>query len=241
MLPDFPASGRAYTRRMETATSSCPTCGTPRGHYDRFCTGCGEDLGAPGASIGMLLKGAPLPATSSGAARARPPAGPGVAMSPRPGVAAVPTTPRYGPARPAGGWVSPNGRTAGQAGPAASRYGEPGRRIWRTIAIANRLLAVFWLVLTGIGTLAAISVAGTGASGDAGISDPVLGFVIAGVLPAAIAWLAAPGIESGMPPILRLFAIVEVAGLVVFTLGLILVPLLVIYLFAGTRPATAGT
>ena len=223
---------------MDASASSCPTCGTPRGHYDRFCTGCGEDLGAPGALLGTLIKGAPLPGTSSGAARARAPIGPGVTTVTRPGVRTPPAGPRYAPTHVLGAPVASNASSFALTSPSTYRAEQAGERLWRTIAITNRLIAVFWLAFFVLGTAVAIGHrSGTAPSGEAYLMT----LVIAGLLPAAIAWLAAPGIEFGSPSILRPLALIEMLILIPLTLGLILVPIIVIFVFAGGRPAIAGT
>ena len=68
-----------------------------------------------------------------------------------------------------------------------------------------------------------------------------LSLVLFGILPAAIAWLAAGGIESGSPSILRPLALVEMLILIPATFGLLLVPIVLIYVLAGGRPAIAGS
>ena len=60
------------------------------------------------------------------------------------------------------------------------------------------------------------------------------------LLPAALLWWTADGLETGSP-LLRLAAIVEVAILVVVTLGLILIPLVLIYVFVGDEASVANS
>lgn len=211
---------------MDAASNACPTCGTVRGKYDRFCTGCGRDLGAPGAALGPMIKGPQAGMQRPGSA------GPSTLSAPRPG----PAAPRYAATRALGAPVAPDTRSFAQINPSTYRAEGGGQRFWRTIAIANRLLAVVWLAFFGLGTLLAVDRGGLVTNS---VGAYVFGFVLVAVLPAILMWVAAGRLEAGSP-LLRLAAYVELAVLVVVTLGVILVPLILIYIFAGGRPEAAS-
>ncbi|HEX7473703.1 MAG TPA: hypothetical protein VF323_11530 [Candidatus Limnocylindrales bacterium] len=211
---------------MDPVANACPTCGTVRGKYDRFCTGCGRDLGAPGAALGPMIRGPQAGVSRPGSA------GPSTLSAPRPG----PATPRYAATRALGAPVAPDLRSYAQINPSTYRA-DGGQRFWRTVAIANRVVALVWVGFFGLGVVLALT---KGGGPDTSAGAYLFAFVFAGLLPAAVLWWTADGLEAGSP-LLRLAAYVELAILVVVTLGLILVPLILIYVFAGDRPSAAGT
>ncbi|MEA2632306.1 MAG: hypothetical protein QOE66_2525 [Chloroflexota bacterium] len=215
---------------MDEPTSACPNCGTPRGPYDRFCTGCAADLGAPGAPIGLI-----------GTLGEMNVAGPSSRQTARAQAAPAP--------RSVVGWVVPGSRsrpfTTGTPVPAIARGGQlsglggyqsrstatGATRLWRTLGLANRIIAVMWIAIL----LAAL------ASYLARRPDPslVVGFVAVNLvfaIPALVLWRSAGGIVRGDPPWIRSVVFIELMIIVIFTFGLALVPLLLIFLFAGDEP-----
>ena len=230
MLLDLAGEGGLHRRTtldaMDPASNACPTCGTVRGKYDRFCTGCGRDLGAPGDALGPMIRGPQAGVSRPGSA------GPSTLSAPRPG----PATPRYAATRALGAPVAADTRTFAQINPSTYRA-QGGGRVWRTIAVANRILAIAWVGFFALGTVLVLT---GGDVQDTSVGGYVFGFVVAGLLPAALLWWTADGLEAGSP-LIRLAAIVEVAILVVVTLGLILVPLVLIYVFVGDEASVANS
>jgi len=217
--------------KSDAPTSACPNCGTPRGPYDRFCTGCAADLGAPGSPIGIV-----------GTLGVMNVAGPSSRQD-RPQGSAPPV------ARSLVGWVVPGSRSRpfaqSPSAPisAASQLGAMGRypaapaisggafRLWRTLGLMNRLIAVIWLVIL----LAALG------SYLADRPDPsrLVGFVAVMVVfavPSLLLWNTAPALVRGEPPWLRSVVLIEMLTVVFFTLGLALVPLALIFVLAGDEP-----
>jgi hypothetical protein len=217
--------------KSEAPASLCPNCGTPRGPYDRFCTGCAADLGAPGSPIGIV-----------GTLGVMNVAGPSSRQD-RPQGAAPPVQ------RSLVGWVVPGSRSrpfaqsASAPISAASQLGAMGRypaapavsggayRLWRTLGIMNRLIALIWLVilLAALGSYLAVR------------ADPsrLVGFIAVMVVfavPSLLLWATAPGLMRGEPPWLRSVVLIEMLTVVFFTLGLALVPLALIFVLAGDEP-----
>jgi hypothetical protein len=217
-------SGAGYTREVDAPTTACPNCGTPRGPYDRFCTGCAADLGAPGAPIGNIgtLGSMSVAGPSSRQARAsaapvsRTMAGwvvPGVRSRP---YSAAPT----GPLRQVG---TPSAARAASSSPGADR-------LWRTLGIANRAIAVAWLVIV----LAAL--ASTLRRPDPTTLVATVIVLALFALPSLVLWNSAPGLMRGDPVWLRSIVLIEMMVVVIATLGLALVPLLLIFVVAGDEP-----
>ena len=211
---------------MDAPTSACPNCGTPRGPYDRFCTGCAADLGAPGSPIGVVgtLGVMNVAGPSSGQARA-------------PGHTRAPTAPSF--QRVGSGWVVPGVRTPSYA-PASTgplrQVGTPSAigatggasRLWRTLGIVNRMLAVGWLAIL---VLTAISYLRTRHDpGD--VIAFLLGLALLAI-PSWLLWRSAAGILAGQPTWLRTIALLEIMALILVTFGLALVPLIAIFVLAG--------
>lgn len=216
--------------KPEAPVSACPNCGTPRGPYDRFCTGCAADLGAPGSPIGIV-----------GTLGVMNVAGPSSRQD-RPQTAAP-------VARSLVGWVVPGSRSRpfaqSSSAPisAASQLGAMGRypaapavsggayRLWRTLGLMNRLIAVIWLVLL----LAALG------SYLAARPDPprLVAFVAVMVVfavPSLLLWATAPALLRGEPTWLRSVVLIEMLAVVFFTFGLAVVPLSLIFVLAGDEP-----
>jgi hypothetical protein len=147
------------------------------------------------------------------------------------------------------GWVVPGSRSRpfaqSPAAPvsAASQLGAMGRypaapaisggafRLWRTLGIMNRLIAVIWLVIL----LAALG------SYLADRPDPsrLVGFLAVMVVfavPSLLLWGTAAGLLRGEPTWLRSVVLIEMMAVVFFTLGLALVPLALIFVLAGDEP-----
>jgi hypothetical protein len=215
---------------MDEPTSACPNCGTPRGPYDRFCTGCAADLGAPGAPIGLI-----------GTLGEMNVAGPSSRQTARAQAAPAP--------RSVVGWVVPGSRsrpfTTGTPVPAIARGGQlsgiggnqaaatspAAYRLWRTLGLANRIIAVMWIAIL-LASLASY----LGRRGD---PSTLVGFVVVMIvfaIPALFLWRSAPALMRGDPPWLRSVVFIELMIIVVFTFGLALVPLALIFIFAGDEP-----
>ena len=216
--------------KAEAPVSACPNCGTPRGPYDRFCTGCAADLGAPGSPIGIVGTLGVMNVAGPSSRQDRPQAG-------------APAT------RSLVGWVVPGSRSrpfaqspsapiseASQLGamgryPAAPAISGGAYRLWRTLGIMNRLIAVTWLVilLAALGSYMA----------DRPDTSRLVGFVAVMVVfavPSLLLWATAPGLLRGEPPWLRSVVLIEMLTVVFFTLGLALVPLALIFVLAGDEP-----
>jgi hypothetical protein len=216
---------------MDEPTSACPNCGTPRGPYDRFCTGCAADLGAPGAPIGLIgtLGEMNVAGPSSRQGRAQPAAAqrsvvgwvvPGSRSRPLSVGTPVPAMARGGQLSGIGGYPS-----------AVSSAG--ASRLWRTLGIANRTIAVLWLVFL-LATLA--SYLGSRSGGVRTDASALVGFVaviLLFALPSVFLWMSAPRLMRGEPSWLRSVVLLEYMVIVVFSFGLALVPLLFIYLASG--------
>jgi hypothetical protein len=218
---------------MDAPTSACPNCGTPRGPYDRFCTGCAADLGAPGSPIGVVgtLGVMNVAGPSSGQARA-------------PGQGRATTAPAF--QRVASGWVAPGARSPSvarspsyaaastgplrQVGTPSATTGATGGaiRLWRTLGIVNRLLAVGWL---GILVLAAASYLRS--RPDPSEVIPFFLVLLVFAIPSWLLWRSAPRLLSGEPAWLRTIVLLEVFLVIVFSLGLALVPIIAIFVLAG--------
>ena len=183
---------------MDEPTSACPNCGTPRGPYDRFCTGCAADLGAPGAPIGLIgTLGEMNVAGPSSRQTARAQAAPAprsVVGLGRPRFPLAPHPPRR--TRPGDRARRPAERPRRLPGPR-----RPRRRawLWRTLGLANRIIAVMW---------------DRDPARIAGLvprrrPDPssLVGFVavmFVFAIPALFLWRSAPGLMRGDPPWIRL-------------------------------------
>jgi hypothetical protein len=215
---------------MDAPTSTCPNCGTPRGPYDRFCTGCAADLGAPGSPIGVVgtLGVMNVAGPSSGQARA-----PGSPRAP-----AAPSFQRVGSGWPVPGVRAPSYAPAStgplrQVGTASATTGTTGAtggasRLWRTLAILNRMLAVGWLTIL---VLAAFSYLRSRPA-PTDLVSLLLGLALFAI-PSWLLWRSARGILTGQPTWLRTIALLEVLVLVPATFGLALVPLIAIFVLVG--------
>ena len=217
---------------MDAPTSACPNCGTPRGPYDRFCTGCAADLGAPGSPIGVVgtLGVMNVAGPSSGQARGQGAPAPRTAAGwVVPGVRSRPVPP--GPAS----WVAPGGQPGGSgAYPATAVSQAAADRLWRTLGIANRLAAIVWLAFVVAGLASFLEVR---TNTEAVV--PALLVIVLFAIPSLALWMSAPRLMTGDPPWLRTIVVLEWAVIVVFTFGLALVPLLVIFVLAGDGGETA--
>jgi hypothetical protein len=218
--------------KSDVPTSACPNCGTPRGPYDRFCTGCAADLGAPGSPIGIV-----------GTLGVMNVAGPSSRQD-RPQGSAPPVQ------RSLVGWVVPGSRSRpfaqSPAAPisAASQLGAMGRypaapavssganRFWRTVSIGGRLFAVLWLLIM-LGLVALF----LETRPDRNAMFGWLGIMaVYFVLPSVILWVTSARVMEGEPTWVRSVALIELSLVVVLTLGLALVPLVLIFVFAGDEP-----
>ena len=214
---------------MDEPTSACPNCGTPRGPYDRFCTGCAADLGAPGSPIGLVgtLGEMNVAGPSSRQARAQP------ASAPRSVVGWVVPGSRSRPL--AGGTPIPAIARGGQLsgiGGYQSASGSPGAfRLWRTLGLANRIIAVIWLAIV-LASLASY----LGRRPDPSSLVAVVAVLFVFAIPALFLWRSAPALLRGEPSWLRSVVFIELMVIVLFTFGLALVPLAVIFIFAGNDP-----
>jgi hypothetical protein len=216
---------------MDEPTTVCPNCGTPRGPYDRFCTGCAADLGAPGAPIGLI-----------GTLGEMNVAGPSSRQGSRSQPAEV--------QRSVAGWVVPGSRSrpmstsapapamglGGQLsgiGGYPSATSSPGAyRLWRTLGLANRIVAVTWFAII-LATFAAYI-------GSRPAPGTVVGFaavIAVFALPSLILWLTAPRLMRGEPSWIRSLVLVEILVLVILTFGLALVPLLLIFFLVADSQA----
>jgi prepilin-type N-terminal cleavage/methylation domain-containing protein len=101
-------------------------------------------------------------------------------------------------------------------------------RLWRTLGIANRLIALGWLVIVVLAFASYLELRPTTAS-----LIEMLVVLAVFAIPSLLLWVSADRIESAEPAWLRSVVLIELAFVVVFTLGLALVPLLVIFLLAG--------
>jgi hypothetical protein len=218
--------------KPDAPTSACPNCGTPRGPYDRFCTGCAADLGAPGAPIGVVGTLGVMNVAGPSSRQDRP-------------QAAAPV------ARSLVGWVVPGSRSRpfaqSSAAPisAASQLGAMGRyptapalnsgafRLWRTLGIMNRLLAVIWLVFLLL-TLASY----LGRRPDTGTGTLLAFVAVMAVfaIPSLLLWVSTPGLTRGEPAWLRSVVLIELLVVVLVTFGIALVPLVLIFVLAGNEP-----
>jgi hypothetical protein len=217
---------------MDAPTSACPNCGTPRGPYDRFCTGCAADLGAPGTPIGNIGTLGEMNVAGPSSRQARPAAAPAqrsVAGWVVPGTRSrLFASGAPGPASP----VAQGGQLSGIGGyPAPGAASAAAYRLWRTLGIANRVIGLIWLVII----LAALG------SYLADRPDPtrVVGFLAVMAvfaLPSLLLWISAPMLIRGEPVWLRSVVLIELAFVVVFTFGLALVPLAFIFIAAGDEP-----
>jgi hypothetical protein len=215
---------------MDEPTSACPNCGTPRGPYDRFCTGCAADLGAPGSPIGLV-----------GTLGEMNVAGPSSRQTARAQPAPM--------QRSVVGWVVPGSRTrpltVGTLVPAMARGGQlsgigdyrsaasstGASRLWRTLGLANRIIAVIWLAIV----LASLT-SYLGHRPDPSSLLAVVAVLIVFAIPALFLWRSAPALLRGEPSWLRSVVLIELIVIVLFTFGLALVPLAVIFIFAGNEP-----
>jgi hypothetical protein len=214
---------------MDEPTSACPNCGTPRGPYDRFCTGCAADLGAPGSPIGLV-----------GTLGEMNVAGPSSRQAARTQAAPM--------QRSVVGWVVPGSRSRPLAGtpvPAMARGGQlsgiggyqsasgsPGAsRLWRTLGLANRIIAVMWLAIV-LASLASY----LGRRPDPSSLVAVVAVLVVFAIPALFLWRSGPALVRGEPSWLRSVVLIELTIIVLFTFGLALVPLALIFIFAGNEP-----
>ncbi len=217
--------------KPEAPVSACPNCGTPRGPYDRFCTGCAADLGAPGSPIGIVGTLGVMNVAGPSSRQDRP-------------QGSAPAVPRS-----LVGWVVPGSRSRplaqAPAAPisAASQLGAMGRypatpaisggayRLWRTLGIMNRLIAVIWLVilLAALGSYLA-------SRPDAPRLVTFIAVMVVVAVPSLLLWATAPGLVRGEPAWLRSVVLIEMLTVVFFTFGLAIVPLVLIFVFAGDEP-----
>ena len=95
----------------------------------------------------------------------------------------------------------------------------------------NRLIAVIWLVIL----LAAL---GSYLADRPDQSRLVAFFAVMVVfaVPSLLLWATAPGLLRGEPTWLRSVVLIEMLAIVFFTFGLALVPLALIFVFAGDEP-----
>jgi hypothetical protein len=114
--------------------------------------------------------------------------------------------------------------------PATGVTSSAAYRLWRTLGIANRAIAVAWLVIV----LAAL--ASTLRRPDpTTLVATVIVLALFG-LPSLALWNSAPGLMRGDPVWLRSIVLIEMMVVVIATLGLALVPLLLIFVVAGDEP-----
>jgi hypothetical protein len=205
---------------MDEPTTACPNCGTPRGPYDRFCTGCAADLGAPGAPIGLIgtLGEMNVAGPSSRQARAQPaPAQRSVAGWVVPGSRSRPISVGT-PIRA----IAQGGQLSGIGGYQSPASSSGAYRLWRTLGLANRIIALMWVAIV-LGSLASYIVRRPDPTSLVGFAAVIAVFA----LPSLFLWMSAPRLLRGEPNWLRI---------VVFTFGLALVPLAVIFIFAADQP-----
>jgi hypothetical protein len=216
--------------KSDTPTSACPNCGTPRGPYDRFCTGCAADLGAPGAPIGIVGTLGVMNVAGPSSRQDRPPT-------------AAPA------ARSLVGWVVPGSRSrpfaqspaapltrASQLGAMGTYPGAPttsagAYRLWRTLGIMNRLLAVIWLVFL----LAALA-SYLGRRPEPGALLAFVAVMAVFAIPSLLLWVSPAGLMRGEPAWLRTVVLIVLMVVVLGTFGIALVPLALIFVFAGDEP-----
>jgi hypothetical protein len=146
------------------------------------------------------------------------------------------------------GWVVPGSRsrplTAGAPIAAIARGGQlsgigyqsaasasGASRLWRTIGLANRIIALIWLAIV-LASLASY----LGRRPDPSSLVAVVVVILVFAIPAWFLWRSAPALLSGEPSWLRSVVLIELLVIVVFTFGLALVPLALIFIFAGNEP-----
>ena len=217
---------------MDAPTSSCPTCGTPRGPYDRFCTGCADDLGAPGAPIGTVGRFGVMNVAGPSSRQAR--AG---TVAPRAAIGG-----RLGRARGRGSRpfaqapsapLAPGSQLSAMGSyPATGATSSAAYRLWRTLGIANRAIAVAWLVIV----LAALASTLRRPDPDDACRDRDVVLALFALSHPWFCGTAAPGLMRGDPVWLRSIVLIEMMVVVIATLGLALVPLLLIFVVAGDEP-----
>ena len=221
--------------KAEAPVSACPNCGTPRGPYDRFCTGCAADLGAPGSPIGIV-----------GTLGVMNVAGPSSRQD-RPQTSAAPV------ARSLVGWVVPGSRSrpfaqspsapisaASQLGamgryPAAPATSNGANRFWRTISTGGRLLAILWLLIM-LGVVAVALIPAGYRPPSSAIPGWLVVLTLYFVLPSLLLWVTSSRVMQGEPPWVRSVVLVEILVAIIFTFGLALVPLALIFVLAGDEP-----
>jgi hypothetical protein len=165
-------------------------------------------------------------------------AGPSSGQARAPGQARAATAPSFQRVGP--GWVVPGVRVPSyapastgplrQVGTPSATTGATGgaARLWRTLGIVNRMLALGWLAIL---VLAAVSYLRT--RHDPGDVISFLLVLALFAIPSWLLWRSAAGILSGQPTWLRSIALLELVPLIVFSFGLALVPLILIFVLAG--------
>ena len=115
--------------------------------------------------------------------------------------------------------------------PAAPAISSGAYRLWRTLGIMNRLIAVIWLVIL----LAALG-SYLGSRPEPSRLVTFIAVMAVFAVPSLLLWATAPGLLRGEPAWLRSVVLIEMLAVVFFTLGLALVPLVLIFVVSGDEP-----